>query len=134
LAARIELATELSELSRMDAWLAREVTEAGALPAAAQAVRLCLHELVANVIQHGYPDGRDGCIRVTVAPAGAALHVTLEDDGIAFDPLAAPEAMPMTGLADAQVGGYGIKLFRESSHGARYVRQGEVNRLSFTCG
>jgi anti-sigma regulatory factor (Ser/Thr protein kinase) len=134
LAARIELQSELSELSRMDAWLARVVEEAGALPAAAQAVRLCLHELVANVIQHGYPEGRAGRIAVTVAPVGAVLLVTLEDDGIAFDPLAAPDAKPMTGLAEAQVGGYGIKLFRESSHGARYVRQGEVNRLSFTCG
>ncbi len=40
----------------------------------------------------------------------------------------------MTGLDDAQVGGYGIKLFRESSHDARYLREGGVNRLSFTCG
>jgi anti-sigma regulatory factor (Ser/Thr protein kinase) len=134
LAARIELATELSEISRMDAWLARVAEDAGALPAAVQAARLCLHELVANVIQHGYPDGRAGRITVTVAPEGAAVHVTLEDDGIAFDPLAAPEAKPMTGLADAQVGGYGIKLFRESSHGARHVREAGTNRLSFTCG
>jgi anti-sigma regulatory factor (Ser/Thr protein kinase) len=134
LAARIELATELSELSRMDAWLARVVTEAGALPAAAQAARLCLHELVANVIQYGYPDGRAGRIAVAVSPEGGALHVTLEDDGIAFDPLAAPEAKPMTGLDDAQVGGYGIKLFRESSRAASHVRDGGVNRLSFTCG
>ena len=118
----------------MDAWLARVVEEAGAMPAAAQAVRLCLHELVANVILYGYPDGRAGRIAVTVAPDGAAVHVTLEDDGIAFDPLAAPEAKPMTGLADAQVGGYGIELFRESSHAASYVRDGGVNRLTFTCG
>jgi anti-sigma regulatory factor (Ser/Thr protein kinase) len=118
----------------MDAWLARVAEEAGAQPDVAQAVRLCLHELVANVIQHGYPDGRAGRITVTVAPEGAAVHVTLEDDGIAFDPLAAPVAKPMTGLADAQVGGYGIKLFREASHAARYVRDGGLNRLSFTCG
>jgi anti-sigma regulatory factor (Ser/Thr protein kinase) len=134
LAARIELQAELSELSRMDAWLARVAEDAGALPAAAQAARLCLHELVANVILYGYPDGRAGRIAVTVAPRGAALHVTLEDDGIAFDPLAAPRAKAMTGLADAQVGGYGIKLFRESSHDASHVRDGGVNRLSFTCG
>jgi anti-sigma regulatory factor (Ser/Thr protein kinase) len=134
LAARIELASELSELSRMDAWLARVVEEAGVLPAAAQAARLCLHELVANVIQYGYPDGRPGRIVVSVAPEGAALHVTLEDDGIAFDPLAAPEARPMTGIEDAQIGGYGIKLFRESSHAARHARLGGMNRLEFTCG
>jgi anti-sigma regulatory factor (Ser/Thr protein kinase) len=134
LAARIELAAELSELSRMDAWLARVVEEAGALPAAAQSARLCLHELVANVILYGYPDGRAGRIALTVVPEGGALHITIEDDGIAFDPLATPEAKPMTGLDDAQVGGYGIKLFRESSHGARYARDGALNRLTFTCG
>lgn len=134
MAATIELEAELSEVARMDAWFARVMEEAGAVPEVAQAARLCLHELVANVILHGYPDGRAGRIGVTVAPEGAALRVTVEDDGIAFDPLAAPEARPMTGLADAQIGGYGIKLFRESSHTASYAREGGTNRLAFTCG
>ena len=118
----------------MNDWLGEVFKAIGAPGTAAQAAKLCLNELVANAILYGYPAGEAGRIEVTVDLADSALHVTLEDDGIPFDPLAAPEAEPMTGLEDARIGGFGIKLFRESSHSARYERSGGRNRLGFVCG
>ena len=94
----------------------------------------CLNELVANAMLYGYPEGQQGRIEVVVETEASALRVTIEDDGIAFDPLAAPEAQPMSGLDDARIGGFGIKLFRESSHSARYERSEGRNRLTFRCG
>jgi len=118
----------------MNDWLA-DVFSAEAVPdEAAQTAKLCLNELVANVMLHGYPDGRTGRIDVSVDPQGATLAVTLEDDGIAFDPLSTPVAEAMTGLHDARIGGFGIKLFRENAQAARYERSGGRNRLSFVCG
>ena len=118
----------------MNDWLSEVLAATGAPDAAGQAARLCLNELVANAILYGYPGGEAGRISVTVDLRDGALHVTVEDDGIPFDPLAAPVAAPMTGLADARIGGFGIKLFRESSHSARYERSGGRNRLGFVCG
>ncbi len=114
----------------MNAWL-QDVFDGAAVPdAAAEAAKLCLNELVANVILYG------GATRIglTMTVEDGRLRMTVEDDGAAFDPLAAPEVAAMTGLDDARVGGFGIKLFRENSHSARYERSGGRNRLSFTCG
>ena len=130
----LQLATSLSEVARLNDWLAGALSDKAIPEDVAQSDKLCLNELVANVILHGYPDGRAGRIDVSVDPRGAALAVTVEDDGIAFDPLSAPLAEAMTGLDDARIGGYGIKLFRESSHSARYERSGGRNQLSFVCG
>jgi serine/threonine-protein kinase RsbW len=134
LAARIELAASLPEVGRLNDWLAGVLAGDGLSPAAADACKLCLNELVANTVLYGYPDGKEGRIVVSVDRQGEAFAVLLEDDGIAFDPLSAPEARPMQGLEDARIGGFGIKLFRESSREARYERSGGRNRLSFVCG
>jgi anti-sigma regulatory factor (Ser/Thr protein kinase) len=118
----------------MNDWLG-DVFSAEAVPDdVAQAAKLCLNELVANVMLHGYPDGRAGRIDISLDPRDAALAVTLEDDGIAFDPLSAPVADAMSGLHDARIGGFGIKLFRENVRIASYERSGGRNRLSFVCG
>ena len=118
----------------MNDWLGEVFGAMDAPETTAQAAKLCLNELVANTILYGYPGGEEGRIEVTVDYADGALHVTIADDGIPFDPLAAPEAAPMTGLEDARIGGFGIKLFRESSRSARYERSGGRNRLAFVCG
>ena len=134
MAARLQLDADLAEVARLNGWLAGIVAAAGVPKAAAEAVKLCLNELVANEILYGYPDGRAGRIEVSVAPEAGALRVTLEDDGIAFDPLAAPVSAPLDGLADDRIGGFGIKLFREAARSAAYERSEGRNRLTFTCG
>lgn len=118
----------------MNDWLAGILSDEAIPGDVGQAARLCLNELVANAIMHGYPDGREGRIAVSLERRGGALDITLEDDGTAFDPLSVPLAEAMTGLDDARIGGFGIKLFRESSHSARYERSGGRNILRFVCG
>jgi anti-sigma regulatory factor (Ser/Thr protein kinase) len=133
-AARLQLGSDLAEVARLNDWLAEVFATTKASEAVADAVKLCLNELVANVMLYGYPDGRAGRIEVAIAADEGALHITLEDDGIAFDPLAAPDAAPLAGLDDDRIGGFGIKLFREASHSARYERSAGRNLLAFTCG
>ena len=132
--ARLELTASLPDIVRMNEWLAEVFAREGVPDDVAGSAKLCLNEIVANAILHGYPEGTKGRIDLSVDRQGDALAITVEDDGIAFDPLSAPEARPMTGLDDARVGGFGIKLFREASRGARYERSGGRNRLTFVCG
>jgi anti-sigma regulatory factor (Ser/Thr protein kinase) len=132
--ARLQLAATLPEVARMNAWLS-EVLAGEEIPDPVfQDVKLCLNELVANIVLYGYPDGSEGRIDLTLDRMGPALAVRVEDDGVAFDPLSVPLAEAMTGPEDARIGGFGIKLFREAAHSARYVRSGGRNRLSFVCG
>jgi serine/threonine-protein kinase RsbW len=127
---RLELSPDLGEVARVNDWLADLFARHGVPDATAQAAKLCLNEIVANVILYGAARR----IAVTVEPAGSALRIAVEDDGIAFDPLSAPAAAPMAGLDDARIGGFGIKLFREASRAASYARSDGANRLSFICG
>lgn len=50
------------------------------------ALTLVLHELVTNALQHAFPDGRPGSIRLDIADRGESLQVTVADDGVGFDP------------------------------------------------
>jgi serine/threonine-protein kinase RsbW len=134
LAERLQLASDLAEVARLNGWLAGVMAAASPPDEVAEAVKLCLNELVANVILYGYPDGRVGQIGVSVSPEAGAMSVVLEDDGIAFNPLDLPEAPPLSGLDDDRIGGFGIKLFRESVRSASYERSGGRNVLSFVCG
>ena len=53
-------------------------------------IHLVLDEVVANIINHAYDDAAEHQIRVTLALEDSELGIRVEDDGRAFDPLAAP--------------------------------------------
>ena len=84
-------------------------------------VEVVLEELVSNLVRHGR-----GVTLVTVAAGyrSGLVDLVVEDDGVAFDPLAVAEPDRPTSLADAQLGGLGIPLVRRLSASARYDRVG----------
>jgi two-component system, sensor histidine kinase PdtaS len=54
----------------------------GLLPAeVATTLSLVLTELVQNAVEHGFPDARDGVVRVRFARSDGGLQVRVEDDG-----------------------------------------------------
>lgn len=67
-------------------------------------------ELASNIIRHGFTQGSDQQIRISVMVDAEALTLVLEDDGRPFDPLARPAPAPLTDLASAPEGGLGIAL------------------------
>lgn len=58
-----------------------------------------------------------------------SVVLCVEDDGPAFDPLAAPEPDLDAPLEDRPVGGLGIHLLREMMDTLDYVRRDDRNRL-----
>jgi phosphoserine phosphatase RsbU/P len=101
------------------------------VPAALRSdMHLVLEELLVNTVEHGYPDGRPGRIRILLQPQPDAVAIELIDDGIAFNPL--QSVMPdLTGdLADReQIGGLGIHLARSMTSEMRYTRNACGNHL-----
>jgi two-component sensor histidine kinase len=52
----------------------------------AVALALFTVEALTNIFKHAYPEGREGTIRVTMAPApGGKLRLAITDDGLGFD-------------------------------------------------
>lgn len=72
---------------------------------------LIVTELVSNALEHGFPDGRRGHIRVTLAPAGeGGFHLAVRDNGTGLPPSFRLEATTSLGLRivrslAAQIGG-----------------------------
>jgi serine/threonine-protein kinase RsbW len=98
-------------------------------PAAVFDVELVLEETLMNVIWHAY-DSRPGQ-RIGVCVRVQAEHVLIEidDDGIAFDPVAAQPAARPASIDEARPGGLGLLLLRERAAAVDYRRQEGRNRL-----
>lgn len=91
-------------------------------------VRLVLEELLVNVVRHGYPDGRDGKIRIFIDIHAESVQLKLEDDAQPFD-LRARDLPDLPGdLADREIGGLGLHLILNIADELEYTRENGFNR------
>ncbi|GGZ88213.1 ATP-binding protein [Novosphingobium arvoryzae] len=103
-------------------------SDAGLGNAATTHLELVIEELVVNIIKHGYADGRAGRITLDVTVAGD-LTVTLVDDAIPFNPVAALAPDISLGTEERPIGGLGIHFVRTFMDEMRYRRDGGRNVL-----
>lgn len=94
------------------------------------AVELIVEEVLTNIVHYGYPAGGEHEIALAVAIDGAQIELRFEDDGAPFDPTQAPEPPPPASLAEAKVGGLGIKLLRRFASTVAYERSNGRNCLT----
>jgi anti-sigma regulatory factor (Ser/Thr protein kinase) len=93
-------------------------------------INLALDELFTNIISYGFPDQSEHFIRVNVSAERGVLTVVLEDDGIAFNPVARiPPELPCT-LDECKVGGLGIHLVKNLMDEVIYERRTGANVLT----
>ena len=100
----------------------------GAPPAAVNAVMIAIDELVTRVLGHG------GARRVTVNAdvADGRIGLEIEDDGVAFDPLAADTPDTTASVDARKVGGLGIHLVRTMMDEVAYARRDDLNLFRFS--
>lgn len=91
-------------------------------PKAINRLEVVFEELVSNIVRHGFAPGGEQTILVRVTSGPEQVELAIEDDGIVFDPLAAPEPEPFTSLEDAKLGGLGVPTIRRFSLYVRYER------------
>lgn len=127
----LTLAAQVAELRRASAWLQAEAG-ARAVPAAAIArLDLCLHEALANVIDHGGLTAADA-VRLRLRAHDGSATLTLEDGGTPYDPTrAAAPARPLT-LADTEPGGLGLVMLRSQADRLDYAHRDGRNHLHIT--
>jgi len=89
-------------------------------PRAINRLEVVFEELISNVVRHGFAPGSDQTILVRIAGGPDLIELAVEDDGVAFDPLAAPEPEPFTSLETAKLGGLGVPTIRRFSLFVRY--------------
>ena len=90
---------------------------------------LVLEELLSNIIFYGYDDHDEHMIYVSLQHKETKLDITIEDDGIPFNPLEQEEIDLTTSLEDTEVGGLGIHFVKTLTTDITYKREGNKNVL-----
>ncbi len=100
------------------------------------AVELVLEEAITNVIRYGYegrePGGEPPVIEIDLQIDMDEVHVLIVDDAKAFDPLDSGGVLLPETLDDAQVGGLGLLMIRNTASSMAYERRDGHNRLLLT--
>lgn len=124
------LANDLSELSRLSAWVERMGPELNLPEAIVFAVDLAMEEMVTNVIKYAYADVSDLHIVIRGVREGDELVLVIEDQGPRFNPLTAEAPDMDQTLDEMEIGGRGLVLVRRIMDDLSYERRG--NRNIFT--
>jgi anti-sigma regulatory factor (Ser/Thr protein kinase) len=123
------LQSQSAELTR----LADEITRRGGehqLPEEFIArLNLVLEEVVSNIIRHGYGGREDGEVKLAIRFTSEAIAVTVEDQGIPFNPLLLPDPDLTVPLEEREVGGLGVYLVRKFTDEVDYRFEGGRNIL-----
>ncbi len=97
-------------------------------------VELVLEEAATNVLRYGYeglPPG-EHWIEIDLQVDLDEVQVLLVDDGKPFDPLDEGAVLLPDTLEDAQVGGLGLLMIRNTASRLSYERRDGKNRLAMT--
>ena len=100
------------------------------------AVELVLEEAVTNIIRYGYagqpPRAEPPVIEIDLQIDLDEVQVLIVDDAKAFDPLDSGGVLLPETLDDAQVGGLGLLMIRNTASSMAYERRDGQNRFSMT--
>lgn len=77
---------------------------------ALMAVRMVVEEVVANIVEHAYPEGADGYMDVEIGRHDECISICFRDGGIPFNPLEHEAPDTSLSMAHRPLGGLGIFL------------------------
>jgi len=127
--AHLKARNDLSELSRLSEFLGTFFTRNGLPEDLVGDFELALEEVFVNAVMHGYPDGGEHEISVSVALDDGVVNLTVEDDGLPFNPLEAPLVDLDLPFEQRGIGGLGIHLVKGLMDNLEYTRAEGRNRL-----
>jgi serine/threonine-protein kinase RsbW len=110
---RLELDSRLTELSRVQPWVEALADRHGLGEDARFAINLCLEEVLANVVLHGYRNESGHSIDIRAGVSAGALSFIVEDEAPPFAPVDPGGRNPADRPADLESmipGGNGIHL------------------------
>jgi serine/threonine-protein kinase RsbW len=125
----IELRNNLSELERLSYALEKFGEEHHLPLKTTMDVNLALDEIFTNIVSYGFKDQGKHLIFIHLIIKEKELNITVEDDGIPFNPLEIPEPDLNLPLEERSIGGLGIHFVRNMIEELRYERKAGKNVL-----
>ena len=93
-------------------------------------LRIALDEIVTNIVKYAYADDGPHQFTIRCELQAGALATIVEDDGVAFDPLRAPEPDLTVPSEQRRVGGLGLHFVKKLMKSVEYERVEGRNRLT----
>lgn len=109
----IRLDNDLGEITRLAAWIHEFGTANSLADINIGEINLALEELVSNIILHGYGEGANKGIDVTLELRDSTIYITVKDDASPFNPLNIDDPDVNAPFAEREVGGLGIFLTKQ---------------------
>ncbi len=125
-----ELKNDLSELETLCQHLNKFGHVSGLSEACITDINICLDELFTNIVSYGFTDDLEHMIRFTINVDNNVLTLTIEDEGIAFNPLEKKDPEIPADLIDVRIGGLGIHIVRKLMDDISYKRKRGKNKLT----
>ena len=126
------LANQLAELEQLNQKLDQFRSIAGFDSKCFREICLALEELFSNIVRHGHKDGCHHNVSFNLSLKDDTLTISITDDGVPFDPNAAPAPDLKCELEKRQVGGLGVYLVKKVMDEVRYVRCDNQNMTILT--
>jgi len=128
----IVVVNERREIPRIGERLEEFGKACGLAPDDVASVNLAIDELVSNVINYAFDDGKVHQIQLTVTVEGDLLTLSIDDEGKAFNPLEVPMPDLDQPIEQRPVGGLGIFLVKSIADTLAYRREDGHNILTLT--
>jgi anti-sigma regulatory factor (Ser/Thr protein kinase) len=125
------VSNELSELSRVSAWVEAWARQGGLPSMLVQIMDLCAMELVTNIINYAYDGDSVHAIGLNLCKnEDGRVSLEIEDDGRPFDPLQNAAQPSAKSLEESRIGGWGLGIVRHFADELQYRRVDARNRLT----
>lgn len=93
-------------------------------------IRLCVEEVVENIVSYAYTGG-DGPMEASILRDNdGTIIIVFKDQGVPFDPLAKPDPDITLSAEDRPIGGLGIFLCKQMMDDVRYEYSNGQNVLT----
>lgn len=95
-------------------------------------VHLALEEMLSNVIKYAFKDTVSHDISLEMAVEENKLNITIEDEGVEFNPLSITVERTDLPIDEREIGGLGIHLVKNMVEDISYCRKNGRNILKMT--
>jgi sigma-B regulation protein RsbU (phosphoserine phosphatase) len=93
-------------------------------------VNVIFDELLTNIVYYAYRDQAEHDIKIRVELSASLLRLTIEDDGVPFNPFRVEAPDTSLSMEEREVGGLGIHLIRNMMDEVSYQRRIDRNLVT----
>jgi serine/threonine-protein kinase RsbW len=126
---KFELKNYLSELKALHQHLNNWGGDIGLPADSILRINICLDELFTNIVSYGFDDDLEHIIIFTLSGKNL-VTITIEDNGIPFNPLEKIDPNFPDNVESANIGGLGIHIIRKLMDNVSYERKQGKNKLT----